>query len=134
MVVSSTGAPLSKQVLGRLSLRAGTVTGQTRCFRGPTSPPSGPADRSQGGRVQLSREDERFRDRLRRWLDENLDGRFAALRGGGGPGREHEAHEERLAWNRHLAAAGWTCRGWPAEHGGHGATLAQQVIFYEEYA
>ena len=24
--------------------------------------------------------------------------------------------------------------GWPREHGGHGATLAQQVIFYEEYA
>ena len=27
----------------------------------------------------------------------------------GGPGREHEAFEERLAWNRHLAAAGLTC-------------------------
>jgi alkylation response protein AidB-like acyl-CoA dehydrogenase len=84
--------------------------------------------------VQLSPEDEQFRDRLRRWLAENLTGRFAALRGAGGPGREHEAHEERLAWNRHLAAAGWTCLAWPAEHGGHGATLAQQVIFHEEYA
>jgi alkylation response protein AidB-like acyl-CoA dehydrogenase len=84
--------------------------------------------------VQLSREDEQFRDRLRRWLAENLTGRFAALRGAGGPGREHEAHDERLAWNRHLAAAGWTCLGWPAEHGGRGATLAQQVIFHEEYA
>jgi len=84
--------------------------------------------------VQLSREDEEFRDRLRRWLDESLTGRFAALRGAGGPGREHEAHAERLAWNRHLAAAGWTALGWPAEHGGHGATLAQQVIFHEEYA
>src|SRR5204863_898767 len=31
-------------------------------------------------------------------------------------------------------AAGWTCLGWPAEHGGHGATLAQQIIFHEEYA
>jgi alkylation response protein AidB-like acyl-CoA dehydrogenase len=84
--------------------------------------------------VQLSREDEEFRDRLRRWLAEHLTGRFAALRGAGGPGREHEAHDERLAWNRHLAAAGWTCLGWPAEHGGRGATLAQQVIFHEEYA
>jgi len=26
------------------------------------------------------------------------------------------------------------CLGWPAEHGGRGATLAQQVIFHEEYA
>ena len=84
--------------------------------------------------MQLSPEDEQFRDRLRRWLAGSLTGRFAALRGAGGPGREHEAHAERLAWNRHLAAAGWTCLGWPAEHGGHGATLAQQVIFHEEYA
>ena len=84
--------------------------------------------------MQLSPRDEAFRQRVRQWLTENLTGRFAALRGAGGPGREHEAHEERLAWNRHLAAAGWTCLGWPAEHGGHDATLAQQVIFYEEYA
>jgi len=84
--------------------------------------------------VRFGPQDEQFRDRVRRWLEENLTGRFAALRGAGGPGREHEAHAERLAWNRHLAAAGWTCLGWPAEHGGHGATLAQQVIFHEEYA
>jgi acyl-CoA dehydrogenase len=84
--------------------------------------------------VQVSPQDEKFRRRIREWLAENLTGRFAGLRGAGGPGREHEAHEERLAWNRHLAAAGWTCLGWPAEHGGHDATLAQQVIFHEEYA
>ncbi len=84
--------------------------------------------------MQLSPQDEDFRSRVRQWLAGNLTGRFAGLRGAGGPGREHEAHTERLAWNRHLAAAGWTCLGWPAEHGGHGATLAQQVIFYEEYA
>jgi alkylation response protein AidB-like acyl-CoA dehydrogenase len=84
--------------------------------------------------VQLSPQDEGFRRRIRDWLTENLSGRFAGLRGAGGPGREHEAHAERLAWNRHLAAAGWTCLGWPAEYGGHDATLAQQVIFYEEYA
>jgi alkylation response protein AidB-like acyl-CoA dehydrogenase len=84
--------------------------------------------------VQLSPQDEDFRRRIRQWLTDNLTGRFAALRGAGGPGREHEAFSERLAWNRHLAAAGWTCLGWPAEYGGRGATLAQQVIFYEEYA
>ena len=84
--------------------------------------------------MQLSPEDERFRRRVRQWLERNLTGRFAALRGAGGPGREHEAHAERLAWNRELAAAGWTCLGWPPGHGGRGATLAQQVIFHEEYA
>jgi alkylation response protein AidB-like acyl-CoA dehydrogenase len=84
--------------------------------------------------VQVNSADEEFRRTVAGWLAENLAGRFAGLRGAGGPGREHEAHAERLAWNRHLAAAGWTCLGWPAEHGGRGATLAQQVIFHEEYA
>ncbi len=75
-----------------------------------------------------------FRERVRTWLAENLTGEFAALRGLGGPGREHEAFDERLAWERHLAAAGWTCVGWPVEHGGRGASLTEQVIFHEEYA
>ena len=84
--------------------------------------------------MRFSPQDEEFRRRLRQWLAENLTGRFAGLRGAGGPGREHQAHAERVAWNRHLAAAGWTCLGWPAEYGGHGATFPQQVIFHEEYA
>jgi alkylation response protein AidB-like acyl-CoA dehydrogenase len=88
----------------------------------------------EGRRVRFSPQDEEFRGQVRAWLAGHLTGRFAALRGAGGPGREHEAHDERLAWNRHLAAAGWTCLGWPAEHGGRGATFAQQVIFHEEYA
>jgi alkylation response protein AidB-like acyl-CoA dehydrogenase len=84
--------------------------------------------------VRFTPQDEEFRADVRAWLAANLSGPFAALRGAGGPGREHERHAERLAWNRHLAAAGWTCLSWPAEFGGRGATLAQQVIFHEEYA
>jgi alkylation response protein AidB-like acyl-CoA dehydrogenase len=84
--------------------------------------------------VRFTPQDEEFRADVRAWLAANLSGPFAALRGAGGPGREHERHTERLAWNRHLAAAGWTCLGWPAEFGGRGATLARQVIFHEEYA
>lgn len=78
--------------------------------------------------------DDQVRAEIRAWLAENLVGEFAELKGLGGPGSEHEAFEERLAWNRHLAAAGWTCLGWPVEHGGRGATVSQRVIFYEEYA
>ena len=81
-----------------------------------------------------SAEDRSFRAQVRTWLADNLVGEFAALRGLGGPGREHEAHDERLAWDRHLAAHGWTCIGWPEEHGGRGLSLGQQVIFHEEYA
>jgi alkylation response protein AidB-like acyl-CoA dehydrogenase len=84
--------------------------------------------------VRFTPQDEEFRAGVRAWLAANLTGPFAALRRAGGPGREHERHAERLAWNRHLAAAGWTCLGWPAEFGGRGASLAQQVIFHEEYA
>ena len=51
---------------------------------------------------------EEFRAEVRAWLADNLVGEYAALKGLGGPGREHEAYEERLAWNRHLAAAGLT--------------------------
>jgi alkylation response protein AidB-like acyl-CoA dehydrogenase len=79
-------------------------------------------------------DDEQFRREVRSWLEDNLTGDFAALRGLGGPGREHEAFDERLAWDKHLSAAGWTCLGWPVEHGGRGASTAQQVIFHEEYA
>jgi len=78
--------------------------------------------------------DEAFRAEVRAWLEEHLDGEYAELRGLGGPGREHEAHDERLAWDRHLARHGWTCLGWPEEHGGRGLPLFQQVIFHEEYA
>ncbi|MEU5837345.1 acyl-CoA dehydrogenase family protein [Streptomyces diacarni] len=77
---------------------------------------------------------EEFRAEIRGWLRANLTGAFAGLRGRGGPGREHEAFAERLAWERHMATAGWTCVGWPAEYGGRGATLEQQVAFHEEYA
>ncbi|GAA4490157.1 acyl-CoA dehydrogenase family protein [Rhodococcus olei] len=79
-------------------------------------------------------DDEKFAATVREWLADNLTGEFAGLRGLGGPGREHEAFEERLAWDRHLAAAGWTCLGWPKEYGGRDATISQQVIFHEEYA
>ena len=77
---------------------------------------------------------EEFRAEVREWLADNLVGEFAALKGLGGPGREHEAFEERRAWNQQLAAAGLTCLGWPVEHGGRGLSVAHRVAFYEEYA
>ncbi|MCA1189460.1 MULTISPECIES: acyl-CoA dehydrogenase family protein [unclassified Saccharopolyspora] len=75
-----------------------------------------------------------FRREVRDWLGDHLTGEFADARGLGGPGSEHEAFEVRLAWDRLLADGGWTCLGWPVEHGGRGASTAQQMIFHEEYA
>jgi alkylation response protein AidB-like acyl-CoA dehydrogenase len=84
--------------------------------------------------LRFSEEDEAFRQEVADWLAENLRGEFAPLVGRGGPGDENALVDERIAWERHLGAAGWTCIGWPREHGGRGASLAQQVIFHEEYA
>ncbi|TMR91485.1 acyl-CoA dehydrogenase family protein [Nonomuraea basaltis] len=75
-----------------------------------------------------------FREKARAWLEEALSGEFAAARGLGGPGREHEGHELRLAWERHLGKSGWTCLGWPERYGGRAASLEDQVAFHEEYA
>ena len=84
--------------------------------------------------LRESAKERSFRAEVREWLEANLTGPFADARGLGGPGREHEAFEVRAEWERHLAAAGWTCLGWPVEHGGRGFDLRHQVIFHEEYA
>jgi alkylation response protein AidB-like acyl-CoA dehydrogenase len=81
-----------------------------------------------------SAEDRAFRDEVRTFLGEALGGDFAVVRGRGGPGDEHALFDERLAWEKHLGAHGWTCVGWPEEHGGRGLSLRQHVIYYEEYA
>ncbi|MGO4461453.1 acyl-CoA dehydrogenase family protein [Streptomyces sp. M-16] len=77
---------------------------------------------------------EEFRTGVRSWLRAHLTGEFAALKGRGGPGREHEEFDGRLAWERHMAAHGWTCLGWPERYGGRGASTEEQIAFHEEYA
>jgi len=84
--------------------------------------------------IRFSEEDERFRKELAAWLADALSGEFAVLRGRGGVGDEGHLIPERKAWEKKLAAGGWTCVGWPEEHGGRGLSLSQQVIFHEEYA
>ncbi len=84
--------------------------------------------------LRFSREDEAFRREVAEWLDAELSGAFAMVRGRGGPGDEHALVGERRAWERRLGEAGWSCIGFPREYRGRAATLPQQVIFYEEYA
>jgi len=84
--------------------------------------------------LRYSPEDDSFRAEAREWLTDQLTGEFAIVRGRGGPGDEHSLFDERLAWERALGAARWTCLSFPHEYGGRDATLLQQVIFYEEYA
>jgi alkylation response protein AidB-like acyl-CoA dehydrogenase len=78
----------------------------------------------------MKSDDDAFREQVRAWLAEHLVGEWADLKRIAGP----EDYERRRAWNRHLAEHGWTCLGWPEEHGGRGLSLAKQAIFHEEYA
>jgi alkylation response protein AidB-like acyl-CoA dehydrogenase len=84
--------------------------------------------------LKFSQEDENFRKEIAEWLRDNLSGEFAGLRGRGGAGDESALIEGRRAWEKHLGQHGWSCVGWPSEHGGRGLSLTQQVIYYEEYA
>ncbi|HYN34325.1 MAG TPA: acyl-CoA dehydrogenase family protein [Ilumatobacteraceae bacterium] len=77
--------------------------------------------------------DEQFRRVAREWLADHVVGAFAEFRGRGGPGDEDIGFETRVQWEQVLGDAGWIGLGWPHDHGGHGATIEQQVIWAEEY-
>lgn len=80
--------------------------------------------------LSFTAEEESFRREVAAWLEQQLSGPFAHI-------RHIDSHLEQLPerrrWEQALGAAGWGCIGWPREHGGRDATLAQQVIFAEEY-
>jgi alkylation response protein AidB-like acyl-CoA dehydrogenase len=99
----------------------------------PSSVDSRVGDRPNATSTSTDSEDSGFRAEVRAWLASHLVGDFASLGAAGGPGREHEGFEVRLAWEKELGKAGWIGLGWPVEHGGRGASLMQQVIFAEEY-
>ncbi|HLF41887.1 MAG TPA: acyl-CoA dehydrogenase family protein [Acidimicrobiia bacterium] len=83
--------------------------------------------------MQYTPEQEAFRDEVRAWLDANLTDEFRALGGDAGPADDRD-WDQRLVWERKLGAGGWIGLGWPAEAGGRGASVVEQVIFNEEYA
>ena len=84
--------------------------------------------------LRFSDEDEAFRAEARDFLETHLDADFAALRGLGGPGKEHQDFEGRLEWEQLLGREGWSVVGWPKEYGGKGLPVTQQVIWHQEYA
>lgn len=84
--------------------------------------------------IQFSPKEEQFRAEVIRWLKENLCGKFEDVRFRGGPGDEHMFFKERYAWEKKMAEGGWIGLSWPVTHGGRGYDVAQQLIFYDEYA
>jgi len=80
--------------------------------------------------LNLTAEESQFQGELRSWLAVNVPKHWDRMR--------EEALEERFdflrKWQRKLFDAGWAGISWPKEYGGRGASLMQQVIFWQEMA
>ena len=74
---------------------------------------------------------EAFRQEATSWLEQQLSGRFAAIRG---QTNQVDHVQARRDWEQALSDASWSVIGWPEKWGGRDATIAQQVVFAEEYA
>ena len=77
--------------------------------------------------------EEQFRLELRQWLREHLPPGWGTL-GYAYPRTYEEWAVVRRQWDRTLYAGGYAGLSWPTEYGGRGATLVEQVIYFEEIA
>jgi alkylation response protein AidB-like acyl-CoA dehydrogenase len=80
--------------------------------------------------LDLSPEDQAFRDEVRRFLDENLseDLREAGAKTGG----VFADFAAGLRWHKVLAERGWSAPSWPKEYGGTGWDATQRYVFARE--
>ena len=75
---------------------------------------------------ELSPPERSFRDEVRDWLKVN------APKDAEGDGDMQAFIESRRAWQKKLFDAGYVGLTWPAEYGGRGRTLMEQLIFNDE--
>ena len=80
--------------------------------------------------LRYSREDEAFRAEIRSWLEREVPRHGDPPDNSDWPARR--AYD--TAWQRKLYDAGYAGLAWPAEHGGRGAPVSQQLVYLEEYA
>jgi len=82
--------------------------------------------------LNLTPEEQKFRDELRAWLAANVPPPWT---GGSTSEEEKGAYFEYLrAWQRKVNEGGWAGLSWPKELGGRGASVIEQAIFQEEMA
>jgi len=79
--------------------------------------------------TRFTPDEEAFRAEARAWLEANVPkgARPAAA-------DLHARRDFDMAWQRTMFDAGWAGINWPKDYGGRGASLMEQVIWYEEYA
>jgi alkylation response protein AidB-like acyl-CoA dehydrogenase len=80
--------------------------------------------------LNLTADETQFRDEFRAWLAKHAPKDWEH--------RRDETVEQHFAflktWQRTLYDGGWAGISWPSEYGGRGASLMQQVIFWQEMA
>jgi alkylation response protein AidB-like acyl-CoA dehydrogenase len=81
--------------------------------------------------LSFSPEEERFRERVRKFLGDNLPPGWNST--GGRPAGMSQLEFLR-DWQRRLAANGFLGMAWPKEYGGQGASQIETAIFNEESA
>src|SRR5262252_2470162 len=80
--------------------------------------------------LRYGREDEAFRAEVRAWLEAHV-----AKHGPPPPADDWPARRAYdTAWQRKLYDAGLAGLAWPAEFGGRGLPIQQQLVYLEEYA
>jgi alkylation response protein AidB-like acyl-CoA dehydrogenase len=82
-------------------------------------------------KLGFSPAEELFRAECADWLNGQMAGEFRDIKG---VTQLTAMPERRKEWEQQLGQHKWSCIGWPTQWGGRNATLAQQVIFAEEYA
>jgi alkylation response protein AidB-like acyl-CoA dehydrogenase len=80
--------------------------------------------------LRYSAADEAFRAEIREWLAKEVPAHGAPPPPGDWPARR--AYD--TAWQRKLHDAGWAGVAWPADFGGRGLPITQQLVYLEEYA
>jgi len=81
-------------------------------------------------KIIFSEKEEAFRTEIKTWMQQQMaGGLFEHLR------EKHfsEGIEDRIKWEKHLAAEKLNVMAWPKQYGGREASLAEQVIWTEEY-
>ena len=81
--------------------------------------------------LRFGEHEEKLRAEVRAFLKANL--KDEGDEGSTFMARDDGAFEEALEFNRKLGERGWIAPAWPKEYGGLGATIAEQMVFNEEF-